>query len=321
MNRHLPPALLLAAVLGFQAPQALADNALVTEGPLSAQTMQRLLLIDAARAGDRIVAVGDHGSIVYSNDNGKSWSRAKTPAAPLLTAIDFIDAKKGWAVGHDSVILATTDGGMTWTQQFSAPKEQRPLLDVVFLNAETGFAVGAYGAFYETTDGGKTWTARKIQEEDKHLNAVVKTGDGQLLILGEAGAILLSADAGKTWAPVASPYKGSLFGAVVAKDGAVLAFGMRGRIFRSADAGKTWKAIDNAATTALMGGTALADGTLLLAGGSGVLLVSADNGQTFAPVPSGSIKAFSKPIAGAPGALLLLGETGAAGMPVPAAGK
>jgi len=321
MNRHLPPALLLAAVLGFQAPQALADNALVTEGPLSAQTMQRLLLIDAARAGDRIVAVGDHGSIVYSNDNGKSWSRAKTPAAPLLTAIDFADAKKGWAVGHDSVILATTDGGMNWTQQFSAPKEQRPLLDVVFLNAETGFAVGAYGAFYETTDGGKTWTARKVQEEDKHLNAIVKTGDGQLLVLGEAGAILLSADAGKTWTPVASPYKGSLFGAVVAKDGAVVAFGMRGRIFRSADAGKTWKAIDNAATTTLMGGTALADGTLLLAGGSGMLLVSADNGQTFAPAPSGSIKAFSKPIAGAPGALLLFGETGARGMPLPVAGK
>jgi len=52
-----------------------------------------------------------------------------------------------------------------------------------------------------------------------------------------------------------------------------------------------------------------------------MLLLSADNGQTFAPAPSGSIKAFSKPIAGAPGALLLFGETGAAGMPLPVAGK
>jgi photosystem II stability/assembly factor-like uncharacterized protein len=316
MNRLLPPALVLAAAFGLQAPAALADNALVTVGPLSAQTMQRLLLIDAAHIGERIVAVGDHGSIVYSNDNGKSWIRAKAPVAPMLTAIDFVDAKKGWAVGHDSLILVTADGGETWTMQFSAPKEQRPLLDVVFLNAESGFAVGAYGAFYETADGGKTWTSRKLLEDDKHLNSIIKTGDGKLLILGEAGTILQSSDAGKTFGPVVSPYKGSLFGAVLAKDGAVVAFGMRGRIFRSVDAGKSWTAVENASSASLMGGTALADGTLVLAGAAGTVLVSKDNGQTFAPVPSGSIKAYSKPIPGAPGALLLLGETGARSLPL-----
>lgn len=319
MNRHMPPALVLVAALGIPAPAALADNALVTSGPLSTQTMQRLLLIDAVHIGERIVAVGDHGSIVYSNDNGKSWTRAKTPAAPMLTAVDFVDAKRGWAVGHDSLVLATSDGGETWSQQFSAPKEQRPLLDVVFIDAQTGFAVGAYGAFYETTDGGKAWTARKVLEDDKHLNSIIKAGDGKLLILGEAGAILQSSDAGKTFSPVVSPYKGSLFGAVMAKDGAVIAFGMRGRIFRSVDAGKTWSPVENASSASLMGGTALADGTVILAGAAGTVLASKDNGQTFAPVPSGSTKAYSKPIAGAPGALLLLGETGARSLPLPAA--
>jgi len=43
--------------------------------------------------------------------------------------------------------------GETWTQQFAAPAEQRPLLDVLFVNKDTGFAIGAYGAFYETGDG------------------------------------------------------------------------------------------------------------------------------------------------------------------------
>jgi photosystem II stability/assembly factor-like uncharacterized protein len=320
MNRFLPPALVLLAALGI-APALRAETPLALPGPVATQTMQRLLLIDAARAGDRIVAVGDHGSIVYSSDNGKSWSRAKVPAAPMLTAVDFVDAKKGWAVGHDSLILATVDGGETWVEQFSAPKEQRPLFDVLFLDANTGFAVGAYGAFYETSDGGKTWTARKVIEEDKHLNAIVKTGDGQLLILGEAGEILHSADSGKSWKPIVSPYKGSLFGAVLAKDGAVVAFGMRGRIFRSVDGGKNWKAVDNPSTTTLMGATALPDGKLVISGGSGKLLLSGDNGLTFAPIPSGSIKAFAKPIAGAPGALLLLGETGAREIPLPAAGK
>jgi photosystem II stability/assembly factor-like uncharacterized protein len=314
MNRNVPCALLLLAALGVPVPAFAADKAPAASGPLAEQTLKRLLLIDAVRAGERIVAVGDHGAIIYSNDNGKTWTRATVPAAPMLTAV-------GWAVGHDSLILATTDGGETWTQQFSAPNEQRPLLDVLFLDADRGFAVGAYGAFYETSDGGKAWSARKLQEDDKHFNAILKTGEGQLLILGEAGAILHSADAGKTWKPVASPYKGSLFGAVVAKDGAVVAFGMRGRIFRSVDGGKTWKEVENASTTTLMGGTALADGTLVISGGSGRLMRSGDNGQTFTAVDSGSIKAFSKPIAGAPGTLLLMGETGARQLPLPAAGK
>ena len=288
-------------------------------GPLSAVTMQRLLLTDAARMGNRVVAVGDRGYVVISDDDGKTWKRAKAPAAPLLTAVDFVDAKNGWAVGHDSVILASNDAGETWAQQFSAPSEQRPLLDVLFLSKETGFAVGAYGAFYETEDGGKSWNARKIIADDKHLSAIVKMAEGKLAIFGEAGTILLSPDAGKTWTVVPPPYKGSFFGALVAQDGALVTFGLRGRIFRSADAGKSWKQIDNPSVATLMGGSILPDGALVIAGGAGTVLVSHDNGQSFQPLATGSTRAYAKAILGAPNALLLLGEAGARAAPMPLA--
>src|SRR5450755_3323347 len=87
---------------------------------LSATTMQRLLLEDAERVGKRVVAVGDRGYIVVSDDQGKSWRRAKAPAAPLLTAVDFLDGQLGIAVGHDAVILTTGDGGETWSLRSSA---------------------------------------------------------------------------------------------------------------------------------------------------------------------------------------------------------
>jgi photosystem II stability/assembly factor-like uncharacterized protein len=298
-----------------QGPEAV----LPASGPLSKVTMQRLLLSDAARIANRVVAVGDRGYIVYSDDNGATWKRAKSPVAPLLTAVDFVDMKQGWAVGHDSVILASSDAGETWTQQFSAPSEQRPLLGVLFLDRSTGFAVGAYGAFYDTADGGKTWTARKVIADDKHLNAIVKAGEGKLLILGEAGTILLSADAGKTWNATPSPYKGSLFGALVADDGALVAFGLRGRIFRSSDGGKTWKQVENASVATLMGGSKLPDGALVIAGAAGMVLVSRDNGQSFVPLDTGSTKAYSKALLGAPNAVLLLGETGARDVLLPSA--
>ena len=296
---------------------AFGKEILPASGPLWATTMQRLLLVDATRVGNRIVAVGDRGYIVYSDDHGARWARAKAPPAPLLTAVEFVDAKMGWAVGHDAVILATADGGETWTQQFSAPSEQRPLLDVLFLSRTEGFAIGAYGAFYETTDGGKTWNARKILEEDKHLNAILRVADGKLLILGEAGAILVSADNGKTWGAVPSPYKGSLFGGLVADDGAVVAFGLRGRIYRSTDSGKTWKQVDNPSVATLMGGTKLPGGALAIAGGAGVVLVSRDHGQSFVPLATGTTRAFAKAVLGGPNELLLLGETGARSVPLP----
>lgn len=311
-----------AAALGcgifFCAWAAAQSGVLPEAGLMRPTTMQRLLLVDAVHLGSRVVAVGDRGYIVYSDDSGAKWSRAKAPAAPLLTAVEFVDAKTGWAVGHDSVILATADGGENWAQQFSAPSEQRPLLDVRFLNKDSGIAIGAYGAYYETTDGGKSWNARKVLADDKHLNALVKLGEGKLLILGEAGTILASADAGKTWTPVESPYKGSLFGGVVAADGAVVAFGMRGRIYRSTDAGKSWKQVDNASVATLMGGSRLPDGAIVIAGAAGMALVSRDQGQSFVPIPTGTTKAFAKAILGAPNAVLLLGEAGVREAPLPA---
>jgi len=316
--RKITVAAALAVAFGA-AGSALAADVLPESGPLPKVTMERLLLVDAIHQGSRVVAVGDRGYIVLSDDNGKTWRRAKSPAAPLLTAVEFVDAKSGWAVGHDSVILATTDGGETWAQQFSAPAEQRPLLDVHFVDKSNGFAIGAYGAFFETADGGKSWNPRKVIEDDKHLNAFIPLPEGRLLILGEAGTILASQDAGKTWAAIPSPYKGSLFGGLVADDGAVVAFGLRGRIFRSTDSGKNWKAIDNASVATLMDGSKLPDGALVVAGNGGTVLVSRDHGQSFQPVPTGSTKAFAKALLGPPNAVILIGETGAREVPLPIA--
>ncbi|HUI99259.1 MAG TPA: YCF48-related protein [Usitatibacter sp.] len=326
-------ALLLAIVAALgacaPAPGARAPSeaqVLPAKGPIAPATVKRLLLVDAVRAGERIVAVGDQGWILLSDDEGASWRRASAPDAPLLTAVCFVDAQHGWAVGHDETILATRDGGETWTKQFSRPSAGGPLLDVLFLDAQHGIAVGAYASYYATEDGGRTWTKRKIIPEDRHLNAIVRLSSSadarsapgaRLLIFGEEGTILASDDGGGHWAKDPSPYKGSLFGGLVADDGSVIAFGLRGKIFRTRDGGDTWTAVDNASQATLMGGTRLPDGELVLAGGAGTVLASRDQGRTFTPLAnSESARLYSSAVAGRAGEVLVFGDAGARSFPL-----
>ncbi len=74
----------------------------------------RSLLLGVARAGNRLVAVGQRGHIVYSTDGGASWKQASVPVSSDLTAVFFVDDKQGWVVGHDGVVLHTVDSGDTW---------------------------------------------------------------------------------------------------------------------------------------------------------------------------------------------------------------
>ncbi len=157
-------------------------------------------LVAVAQAGQRLVAVGDHGVIVLSDD-GKTWRQARNvPVDGLLTALSFISEREGWAVGHGGVVLHTEDGGETWSRL--PPLEDRPvLLSVWFENARHGMVVGAYGYAAQTQDGGKSWQRVEVGAEgdDHHLNHLFAGRDGSLFIAAEAGNAYRSADHGVTW--------------------------------------------------------------------------------------------------------------------------
>ena len=292
---------IVCALLGACHPQTLK--------PVEKSVVDNLLLLDAARLSKSIVAVGDYGYIVISEDDGKTWRVIKSPTQSMLNAVFFVDDRHGWAVGHDAVILRSDDGGETWEQTYSAPDKEAPLLNLWFENAEHGYAFGAYGTFYETGDGGKTWKPRKVLESDGHMYALARNSAGRLFLVGEAGTLYRSEDNGETWQPLPSPYRGSYFGALGLPDGGILIFGLRGHAFRSDSNGDTWTQVDTGTEVSLMGGKVLANGVVVLLGGDGVILVSRDSARTFtrlkhpqnktliaaAPIGENRIIAFGEP--------------------------
>ncbi|MCU1775535.1 MULTISPECIES: WD40/YVTN/BNR-like repeat-containing protein [unclassified Pseudomonas] len=277
------------------------------------------LMIDVVHAGSRLVAVGDRGHILYSDDQGSTWTQAQVPTRQLLTAVFFIDEKHGWAVGHDAQILASADGGATWTQQYQDLKREAPLLDIWFKDAEHGLAVGAYGALIETTDGGKTWedVSDRLDNEDQfHLNAIASIKDAGLFIVGEQGSMFRSSDDGQTWEKLEGPYQGSLFGVIsTAQPHTLLAYGLRGNLYRSTDFGSTWEQVElNAARGALefglSGATLLDDGSLVVVGNGGSVVISHDDGQTFRVFNRPDRISLSAVTAAGNGNLILVGQGG-----------
>ncbi len=68
--------------------------------------------------GDHIWVVGRPGSVMlHSGNRGAAWETVKTRQPLPLNGVTFVDARQGWAVGELGAILATNDGGKTWTVQ------------------------------------------------------------------------------------------------------------------------------------------------------------------------------------------------------------
>jgi photosystem II stability/assembly factor-like uncharacterized protein len=62
---------------------------------------------------------------------------------------------KWWAVGERGKILASNDGGLTWSRQFSPRNED--LYAVAFADGMKGMTVGAHGVVLVTHNGGINW--------------------------------------------------------------------------------------------------------------------------------------------------------------------
>ena len=274
------------------------------------------LLLGIAQAGERVVAVGDRGVILISRD-GLKWQQLPSPVHATLTAVSFADAQTGWVVGHDATILHTRDGGQTWSLQQFQPEGSKPLLGVLALDAQRAYAVGAYGLFLATTDGGASWSpvdAPALLEDGRHLNALIRLGNGELFVAGETGLVGVSAD-GAEWKRLTLPYEGSLFGALPRGDKGALVFGLRGNVYASDDVrGGQWVKVETQTVQSMFGGAALPSGEIVLVGADGeILLLSAAGVIRKARGPKDEHSFGSGTLSGVlprNGELLLVGETG-----------
>ncbi len=231
----------------------------------------RVHINDMLINGERLLAVGERGTILFSLDQGRSWQQATlaTQRQATLTGVAALNENVLLAVGHDGWKLRSADGGATWHEVAFDGELGEPLLDVWSANGQDVFALGSFGKFYESADSGHTWSAREMTADGWHLNGMGGDRNGQQMLVGEQGLVLRSEDGGRNWETLAPFYNGSLFGVARLSDELWVTYGMRGRVFLSADFGESWTQVELGHSHALYG-------HVLLPNGAGVMLVGAD---------------------------------------------
>lgn len=269
---------------------ALANGALPAE-PIVAPAARvsqaaRAALLASARAGARVVAVGERGVVMLSDDQGKTFRQAQdVPVDVTLTSVSFVDERQGWAVGHWGVVLATRDGGETWDLQRKDVQEDRPLFAVHFFDARNGVVVGLWSLVLVTADAGATWRSVALpppegsKKADLNLLGLFADDRGRVYAAAERGMVLRSDDRGASWTYAATGYKGSFWTGLALPGGVLLAGGLRGSLYRSADEGRTWVRIETGSKSSI---TAMAvhEGRVVAVGLDGLVLRSTDAGAT-----------------------------------------
>jgi photosystem II stability/assembly factor-like uncharacterized protein len=181
---------------------------------------------------------------------------ATRPAIASLDAVDFVDAQHGWVAGAG--ILATRDGGLTWTAQPS-PAASISALD--FVNAQDGWALGTTAAqtavLLRTTDGGRHWAIahepaglafQLVLLRVRFVSPTRGVGVAAPDVQAGGGWIVTTSDGGETWHPVVTPGDVTSACATPSRGGPgkltdLWAVALQGdTVWRTTDGGHTWAA-------------------------------------------------------------------------------
>lgn len=285
----------------------------------AARRAELAALLHVSLAGKRLVAVGERGLVLVSDDDGNRWAQSSVPVSVTLTKAFFVSEQTGWTIGHSGVVLRTDDGGQSWMRQLDGLQAARlaadkyteenadaglrgqavaarqllqdgadkPFFDALFTDTQNGFIIGAFGLIFRTEDGGKRWIPwmeHLANPGGLHLYGIARSGSS-LFITGEQGLLLRSTDGGRKFNLVPTPYKGSYFGILPLANGGLYLYGLRGNLYRSADEGNSWTRIAVPSEASLSAGLALSNTEALFTNQAGQVFVAGERADALRPVP------------------------------------
>jgi len=216
----------------------------------------RSLLLGVARAGARLIAVGERGMVLWSEDEGLHWTQAKVPVSVTLTAVQFVDERHGWVVGHDGVVLASADGGQTWQRRFDGLQANA----LVLASAQSRFDAAS-------ASGGQTLEEVQFALDDaksgasfgpsRPLFGLHFTSPGIGTVVGAYGQVFETHDGGASWRSLGDQLGNHerlhLNAISVTSTGTMMVAAEAGKLYRSDDRGQRWRELSTGYAGSLYG--------------------------------------------------------------------
>lgn len=147
-------------------------------------------------------AVGEYGYIFHTENGGRTWTKqagsfaisdttGEIEGGTFLFKVRAVDDRTAWAVGMDSHILATVDGGRTWNK--FTPNGPGAQLFCLYADASGEVLAGGKGAFLASLDSGATWQRPSFSPPLTYgwVYGLAKRREGGFVAVGKEGAIYL----------------------------------------------------------------------------------------------------------------------------------
>jgi photosystem II stability/assembly factor-like uncharacterized protein len=225
---------------------------------------------------------GDGGLLLTTEDGGGTWRTVDAHVTADLRAVALVDEARVLVAG-DGVLLGSDDAGVTW-RAVPAPAVSWTALAAV---RPSGVALltTAEGDLYRL-DGS---LVRVAEQPAGPLRAVAVSPSGDVaMAVGEAGAMLLSTDGGRTWRDRPSGTTRALHGVWLVGEDRVLAVGEGGVLVDGAATSMTGTSpavLGPGATLRAVHLSAAGGGAIV--GDGGTVFVTDDAGAHWSPVAIG----------------------------------
>lgn len=319
--------------MAFTTPAMAID--LLEQPAVQSDAATRTLLLDIIRKSDgSLAAVGTFGVIVVSEDDGANWTQASVPASVALTAVHFPSPEKGWAVGHDGLILHSSDGGQSWQKQLDGYALNEQVIEVAErIVAQVRGTLEELQSDENADEYDIEDAEFALEEAEFMLEGAMDDADAgpvrplldvwfrnesEGYVAGSYGMLLHTTNAGETWTLVSdrmdNPEAFHLNQIQPAPDGTLFVAGESGFVFRSGDGGMTWDSLEPGYPGSWYGLVVVpGDGEeyeLLVYGLQGHVYRSTDRGDSWQAVDAGTQVTLTTGTLLSDGSVVLAGHGG-----------
>src|SRR3954469_13826963 len=198
--------------------------------------------------GARGFAAGEFGTLLRTDDRGRSWTGIPTGTTAAITHIS-IAGDTSVVVGGGCVLRRSDDGGTSFA---AIPVSCKPgIASLAFPSAQTGYLLRTDGSVSKTSDGGATFTAGGALPGTSAAGATRATDDPTDVFFTDAntgfavtrgaggGAVYRTSDGGATWFQRSTSPQG--LNGVYFPDPAIgYAVGAANTVLKTTDGGETW---------------------------------------------------------------------------------